>query len=211
MKWYNIVLFFIIIAILILVGVLKTTSEKKNEMKQKELETAREKEREESKELLRIEYEKAKKDIIDKGLPVLDNETLKLTRGEVLHFQCEASYCKHKKEVIGYQAGSRGYSIRIMKGLSYRIGNSRGHNIKADVIEKTPGKIYLTNKKIVFTALTNSCTLKYDQIVNLDAEDGLLMIQTDKKMYQFDLSEKLMFMVILEHLLELCNNGEMAL
>lgn len=150
---------------------------------------------------LQIKWEEKKKDIETNGLPILSLETLQLTKNEVCHFAGDAYFCKIKQETVGYEYGSRGVSFRLMKGVSFRVGNHKGHHIKQEIIDKTDGLIYLTNKKIIFTAIKNSSVIKYKDIINLSATDNMLQLQTEKKTYLFQVVDSLTFMVILEHII----------
>lgn len=151
-------------------------------------------------EQLKKQWELKKKELEINGLPILHIDTLKLTKNEVCHFVGDARFCKLKQQTVGYEGGSRGVSVRVAKGISLRFGNFRGHNIRETVKEKTNGLIYLTNKKIVFSAITNSRVIKYKEIINLNAFENLLQIQTDERTYLFEIIDSLNFMIILEHI-----------
>lgn len=148
--------------------------------------------------LLKEKWEEKKKEFLTNGLPILNIDTLLLAKNEVCHFFSDACFCKTKQQTVGYEAGSRGVSFRIMKGMSFRVGNFRGHNIKADITETTNGLIYLTNKKIIFSAVKNSTAIKYNDIINLNIADNKLQIQTDKKTYLFQIFDSFNFLIILE-------------
>lgn len=173
----------------------RTAQQQENESKSVE-----ENEKKEQEEL-KIKWEKIKNEIATNGLPTLTVKTLQLTKNEICHFAGDASFCKIKRETVGYEGGSRGFSFRLIKGVNFRIGNYQGHYIKTDYTEKTNGTIYLTNKRIIFTALKNSSTIKYKDIINLNAYDNMLQIQTENKVYMFQIVDSLTFMVILECLI----------
>ncbi len=149
-------------------------------------------------ELLRQKWEDKKNEIATNGLPVVNSETLKLTKSETCHFMGDAYYCKIRQGTVGYEGGNNGVSLKVMKGVSFRVGNYKGHYIKDEIIERTNGLIYLTNKKIVFTGLQNSAVIKYDDIINLSVEDNILQIQTENKSCLFQVDDSIDFMVILE-------------
>ena len=146
-------------------------------------------------------WEKKKREFSSTGLPIIKVETLRLTKNEVCHFAGEACFCKIKTQTTGYEGGSRGVSLRVMKGVSFRVGNYKGHYIKEDITEKTNGVIYLTNKKIIFTAFKNSSIIKYENIISLDAHEDMLQIQTEKTTYLFQIGDSFLFMVILEQII----------
>ena len=168
----------------------KVRKEELEQKKQKELESLKEK------------WENKKKDFEIKGLPIINIETLNLTKGEVCHFAGDGCFCKQKQQTVGYQGGSRGVSIRVMKGVSFRVGNYQGHYVKQDIIERTNGLIYLTNKKIIFTAIKNSSVIRFKDIINLNADANMLQIQTEKKTFLFEIVNSFDFLIILEFIMK---------
>lgn len=84
-------------------------------------------------------------------LPVITTSNLMLSNGEVCHYCGSATFVKTKNVVVGYSGGSRGTSIRIAKGMSYRIGAQKAAPIRGDVQERTPGILSVTNKRVVFS------------------------------------------------------------
>ena len=74
---------------------------------------------------------------------------INLKKDEVPHFATYASLGELKSVRVGYQPGSRGVSIRLMKGVSYRVGSHRGHVIKEDkIVEKSRGALIVSNKRL---------------------------------------------------------------
>lgn len=88
----------------------------------------------------------------DAPLPVVQSSNVLMHKDEICHYTSSATYVKTKNVVVGYTGGSRGVSIRIMKGMSYRVGASKSQPIRGDVQEKTEGRLTITNKRIVFSA-----------------------------------------------------------
>lgn len=88
-------------------------------------------------------------------LPVVSSNLL-LTNGELCHYSSTAYHIKTKNVVVGYQGGHVGGSIRVAKGMSLRIGSSKGAPIRGDIEQKTPGLLSITNKRIVFSANTGA-------------------------------------------------------
>lgn len=200
----EILIFFIVVGIIVGVAVYKNISNKKREQQREQEEQLKQKKQEE----LKIKWDEKKKEFEKNGLPVLENEILKLTKNELCHFAGDSNFCKLKKQTVGYQGGNRGVSLRIMKGVSFRVGNYQGHSIKEEIVEKTQGKIYLTNKKLVFSAITNSRVIKYSEIVNLNIVDNMIQIQTEERAYLFEVEDYFNFMVILECIINKTENND---
>lgn len=195
------------ILLVVVVGLIIFFALKKKKKNTLEQEQSRQKEllEEETKqkaieELEKI-WEEKQKEFACSGLPTIEPKTLRLTNNEFCHFEGEASFCKLKQDTVGYEGGSRGVSFRIIKGISFRVGNFQGHNIKETVIKQTNGSIYLTSKKIVFTAITNSRIIKYKDIVNLNTIDDMLQIQTEEGSYLFQICDFLNFLSILNYII----------
>ncbi|MGL5436629.1 MAG: NINE protein [Lachnospiraceae bacterium] len=88
----------------------------------------------------------------DESLSIVQTSSILLSSNENCHYSGAATIAKDRSVVTGYSSGSRGVSIRICKGMSYRVGNSRGVPVRETVTEKTDGTLYITNKRIVFVA-----------------------------------------------------------
>ena len=86
-------------------------------------------------------------------LPVvkLDNtEGIILKNGETVHFVDGAILKEMRSVSVGYSGGSQGVSIRIAKGVYYRVGGTRGHIMKEDQLVQTSMGIFLiTNQRII--------------------------------------------------------------
>lgn len=59
--------------------------------------------------------------------------------------------CLEDKKRTRYVGGSQGVSIRIMKGVSYRVGNHKGEKISEEYTQSIGrGDLYITTKNIIF-------------------------------------------------------------
>jgi hypothetical protein len=82
-----------------------------------------------------------------------------------------------------YEGGSHGVSIRIAKGLSYRVGAHRGQLIAdSAVVPVSYGELVITNKRIVFKGDKKSFSLKLEKILNIEFySDGVNMSEESGK------------------------------
>jgi hypothetical protein len=81
--------------------------------------------------------------VVDTGMQII------LKKDEVIHFASKASLNEMRVVNLGYESGSHGVSFRIMKGVSYRIGASKGHVIKEErLIETSRGIFLVTNQRL---------------------------------------------------------------
>lgn len=83
-------------------------------------------------------------------LPIVQSN-LVLADGETCHYCGPATFVKTKNVVVGYSGGSRGTSIRVAKGMSFRVGAQKAAPIRGDVQERTNGVLSITNKRVVFS------------------------------------------------------------
>jgi len=88
----------------------------------------------------------------DQPLPIVRSNGVILSASETCHYSKTATFVKTKNIVVGRTGGYSGVSIRIMKGVSYRVGQSQSTLIRENVQEKTCGILTVTNKRIIFSA-----------------------------------------------------------
>ena len=117
------------------------------------------------------------------NLPTATIPNLILQKGEIAHWKEYASILENKIIRRRYEGGSRGVSIRIAKGLSYRVGAHRGQIVSdTALIPVSSGELVLTNKRVIFRGDTKSLNLKLDKILNLEFySDGLNISETSGK------------------------------
>ena len=130
--------------------------------------------------------------LIDKGeLPIIKNHDLNvnLKPDEMLYFASKAFVLKNKlvSEKINYSGFST--SIRIAKGLTYRIGsmNTRPQKVNTIVTEDV-GILYLTSANFGYLGLNKHFSIAYDKISSLDIRGGYLYLYKKGKETPFILA-----------------------
>jgi hypothetical protein len=143
--------------------------------------------KEEEKELLDIqkylgiadsEIEPTKKELarfrllneIQQGnMPTIPAVTNLITqKGEKIYWSEPCTLAEEKVIRRSYQGGSSGMSFRIMKGVSYRVGSSRGHLVsETGVVAVSEGDLILTSKRVVFRGDKKSFASKLDNILDV--------------------------------------------
>ena len=79
-----------------------------------------------------------------------NTEGIILKKGEIVHFVDGAILKEMKSVSLGYSGGSQGVSIRIVKGLYYRVGATRGHIMREERFVDTSRRIFiLTNQRLL--------------------------------------------------------------
>ncbi len=74
-----------------------------------------------------------------------------------------------------YVGGSRGTSIRVMKGVSFRVGGSRGHSVPIhDIVDLAQGTFIVTTKRVVFSGNVAGWSDSLKNIVGIEPlKDGI--------------------------------------
>ncbi len=126
---------------------------------------------------------------LEKGyLPVIQNAAIVTQKDEIVHWQTSATLLTPKTVTTGYVGGSRGVSIRVMKGVSYRVGSSRSTPIRETITMRNPGNLVVTNKRIVFTGAGKSFSIGYKQLLSFDPySNGVGLQKTNGPSYLLEL------------------------
>jgi hypothetical protein len=108
---------------------------------------------------------------------------LLLAKDETAFWQEPGSIYEERVVASGYQGGSTGVSIRVAKGVSFRVGSHRGQLVKqtADVAVSA-GSLVITNQRLIFIGDRKSFSAKWDKIVSLEpAIDGLRFSESNRQ------------------------------
>jgi hypothetical protein len=78
-----------------------------------------------------------------------------------------------------YVGRSRGVSIRIAKGVYYRVGDFRGQLVtRTERVHGDMGSLAVTNKHIYFAGLQKSLRVRHDKIVSfIPFSDGIGIVR----------------------------------
>lgn len=109
------------------------------------------------------------------NLPTLTAPNVILQKAEVAHWKEPASLIEERVISRRYEGGSQGFSFRIAKGVSYRVGGHRGHIVsETGNVPVSRGNLVLTSKRTIFEGDRKSFSLKFDKILNIDVyNDGM--------------------------------------
>jgi tellurite resistance protein len=121
-------------------------------------------------------------------LPTKSNSAIVLQRNELAHWEVPANLLISKTVTTGYTGGSRGVSIRVMKGVSYRVGASRSTPIREQISIKHPGVLVITSKRVVFCSPTKSFSIPYTQLISFDPYSDGLGLQKGNSSYLLSLA-----------------------
>jgi hypothetical protein len=100
-------------------------------------------------------------------IPTVDSSIM-LQRGEVCHYSAQADW--HELRTRTVRSGYSGTltSIRIAKGLSYRIGNYTPNCVTEDVLMMIDsGTVYVTNKRVIFDGGKKNTAIRHSAIIGI--------------------------------------------
>lgn len=107
-------------------------------------------------------------EIQEGNLPTTQVVNVILQKGEQAHWAEAGSILEERVVGRRYQGGSSGVSIRIAKGVSYRVGAHRG-NIVTDkaVVPVSVGELIITNKRTIFRGDNKSFALSIAKLLDV--------------------------------------------
>lgn len=150
---------------------------------------------------LGIDETKVKKDLesychyklmweIESGLlPVVKSPAV-LRNNEVCHWVIPGKLLEDKKVSLGYSGGSTGVSVRVAKGVRVRVGGHRGkmrYNIKTI---KHPGKLCVTNKRVIFCGSSRSFQIPFGSLINFEAFHDGIIFQKDRTAFKVETADR---------------------
>ena len=112
---------------------------------------------------------------LSESLPIRSNVPMTLKKGEEFLYRLDSiRLIESRSNGSTYQGGSRGVSIRVMKGVSYRVGASKGQLVKnpesLQVIDT--GAATFTNQRILFVGTKASREWDFSKLTDLSQTEG---------------------------------------
>jgi len=102
---------------------------------------------------------------------LLTDINLKLKRGEDLLFRIPATFSK-VKNVSRYQAGTAGTTLRVAKGVSFRLGGMKGKMVSSSELTSIgDGHLVITNQRVIFTGLNRPIVLSVEDLLSYEATE----------------------------------------
>ena len=125
----------------------------------------------------------AKLNPIEKAnLFIVPNPPIALKTDEDCYYSGNACGGKIKTVTTGYTGASKGYSVRVMKGVTYRSGGSAGHAVREQVLETSLAGIFaITNKRFILMTTQYGFEIPAHKIGNIELRlDGLTLYAGNK-------------------------------
>lgn len=116
-------------------------------------------------------------------IPATWSSSVFLQHGEIDYFSVPATLLEERvvsRQMVG---GSHGVSIRIMRGVSYRVGQSRGTmQSTTGIIPISGGEFTITSQRLVFSGDRKSVNAPFPKLQNLEMySDGLRFSLTNRQ------------------------------
>ena len=98
-----------------------------------------------------------------------------MQKGEVCHVSLPATLVEERVVLRNYQGGSRGVNLRLVKGVSFRLGQQQGKMVsQSGIVPVSEGYFVITNKRLVFSGDRKSITTPIEKLIDLHIfADGL--------------------------------------
>lgn len=117
-------------------------------------------------------------------LPATWSSSVVLKPDEIDFFSVSTAMLEERvvnRQIVG---GSHGVSIRLMKGVSYRVGQSRGRiETQKGLVPISFGELTITNFRLVFNGDRKSVNAPYEKLQNIEIfSDGLRFSLTSRQM-----------------------------
>lgn len=102
---------------------------------------------------------------------------LVLQRGEVCHATASAVWLEMRTRTERVNYGGPVASIRICKGVRYRVGSVRVQRITRDELTAIDqGRVYVTNKRIIFDGQKKNTAIRYSSLISFEPYgDGVVL------------------------------------
>ena len=114
---------------------------------------------------------------IDNGqLPTI-TVPINLQKNEVCHAEVGAIWYEHRTRTVRVNYGGPVASIRICKGLRYRVGSVGVHRItREELTEIDRGTLYLTSKRVIFDGQKKNTTIRLSSLLSFTPlSDGVIL------------------------------------
>ena len=119
----------------------------------------------------------------DGRIPVLEKPNIMMKKEEVAHMSAEAEILK-EVAVREYQGGYSGFSFRVMKGVRFHTGSTRGRSVVVGTRIETAdrGALTVTSQRVVFAGQRQSLEIAYAKLLNMNVfNDGIQFHISNRK------------------------------
>lgn len=110
------------------------------------------------------------------------NSPIALKKDEQCYYAGNACGGKIKTVTTGHTGASKGYSLRIMKNVTYHSGGSAGHAVREQVLETSQrGTFVITNQRFILMTPTYGFEVPAGKVGNIELRpDGITLYAGNK-------------------------------
>lgn len=137
----------------------------------------------------------------------LQNVSMKLKQDEACYFEGEGISYYTKDVVSGYRRSSYGRSMRIMRGYSVHRSNGYSDAVRQTVRTPYPGRLFITNERIVFLAERYGFDIGFNKLSNITMYNEYLEVFSSSKFYRV-FTPHTVFIRDLITLMNICHNEQ---
>jgi hypothetical protein len=117
---------------------------------------------------------------------------INLQRGERCHLATHASWQEMRSRTVRLNYSGPVASIRICKGLRYRVGSFTPQRIQQqELVEIAAGELYVTNKRVILDGESQNKSVRLSALIGVDIySDGLILEKaTGKNPHLLDIAD----------------------
>lgn len=116
------------------------------------------------------------------NVPEVSVPNLITEKDEKVYWAEPAQLIEEKVIKRRYEGGSQGVSLRIAKGVSYRVGGSRGHLVsETGLVPVGTGELVITNKRVVFRGDGKTFSIKLNKLLDVQVlSNGVYFSEVNK-------------------------------
>ena len=102
---------------------------------------------------------------------------INLQRGEICHAAANATWMEMRTRTERINYGGPVASIRIMRGLSYRVGSVKVQRItRNELTQIDEGRVYVTNKRVIFDGSLKNTAFRLSSVLSFSPySDGVAL------------------------------------
>lgn len=110
-------------------------------------------------------------------LPVVETDLI-LGRGEVCHWHARAELMQMKRVTVGVTYGGPVATIRIFKGLSWRMASYRGtRETSDDIVSLDKGVVFITNRRVLFNGPLKNLAIKLERVMDVNGFKNAFQVE----------------------------------
>ena len=113
--------------------------------------------------------------LVENGEPPSFPVDITLQKGEVAHFATAARWAELRTKTVAVHYSGVSASIRIVKGVRWRVGTVTPHRVTQDQITVIDaGMFYITNKRAIFVGAKKNAAIRLNTLLGIEVfNDGI--------------------------------------